>query len=239
MTGDEHLTLGVFQHIKKTVVRIVIVQGNIGATTLLNTKSSHDELLLVAQHDADKVVFLNSHFQKATGQRSSDGVKFFVCVTAFFVNDSECRRRLGGLRHEQRRERLGAVYCHLTSLTLGGNGCLLFAGEQFYLVESCLGVSHHIFGSVLHSICHRAQRLFAVQGIAALHTDVILSVTQIDDTRHVVVNLTLWQLYRRTAFAFQFKILLHGITLESERHHRLDTQVTAEVIEGIDTIADG
>ena len=81
---------------------------------------------------------------------------------------------------------------------------------------------HHIFGDRLDGIGNDAQGLTTVQGVAALHTDVIAAFAEVDDTRHIVVNLTLRHLHGSTVYAVQIGIFLHSIALEAERDLRLD-----------------
>ena len=118
--------------------------------------------------------------------------------------------------------------------------CHIFLGlrrEQRHLINLNIGMRHHIFRNSLDGISNDTQGLSAIQCITTLHADVIIAFAEVDDTRHIVIDFALRHLHSSTVVAAQIGILLHGISLKAKRDFRLDAQVTAEVVKGIDTIA--
>ena len=105
MRGDEYLAFAVLKHIQQTVGGIVIVQGDICTTSLLNADGCHEEFLLVAEHDADEVVLLDTQLDKPLGKGTGQVIQSSIAVGSCLVDDGGSIGRCRCLLHKQRRER--------------------------------------------------------------------------------------------------------------------------------------
>ena len=114
--GDEHLALGVFQHVEQAVCRITVVERDVCASRLFDADSRHHELLLIAQHDADegRLALADAHLHEVRGKGTREIVELGVSIVSALVHHGDVLRSLCCLAHEERGE--GIVGIHVEML---------------------------------------------------------------------------------------------------------------------------
>ena len=89
---DDHLGLGILQHIGHTAGRIIQIQRNIRPTCLMHAQSRRDEFLGAAHADGHKGIFLKALIHEILGHPVRCLIQFLICHAAVFISNGHSVR---------------------------------------------------------------------------------------------------------------------------------------------------
>ena len=164
MRSNQYIRFRILKHILQTIIRIVIIQWNISATSSFHTQSSYYEFLLITQHDANKrrILLTNAQFYQFFSQGSRQSIQFGISIVTIFIHYRLVLRSLLSLLDKDRRECFIHIILHGLSFGELLHFKLLFYRQQwdqrhivvlwFYTIlckcTECLIENFHVFQTV-------------------------------------------------------------------------------------------
>ena len=181
--GDEHLRLGVLEHVAETLVGIFKVEWGIGGTGLVDRQYGQRELLETVEHHAHEIVGLNAEIDELAGQRVRVAVHLAVGELAVPIHHGRGIGRALSLFRKEVGKGLAQVYVNLLTRTYLNNTLGLLVAHDADTGQRSIGIGHHAFYSYLDGIGQTLHQTGGILAIVVFHANAGLSLHFADKER--------------------------------------------------------